>query len=135
MPVTMHATTVPESPVATECIFEVLKKMVEIQGLEEIKQMIHVIENNGECILQKITLGSIQFVVQFYSLESLNKFRERCLNGELAKKLTDILVTDSVRRDAGCNPRIHLTLEESDYQHAYRLLQDVGKIKNIGFQV
>ena len=115
-----------ESHAVMDLVFTMLKKCVQLVGLPIIKAMVAAIEQNADCKVQEIKLGTIHLAVRFYSREGLDRFRARCLNGELAKELTEILITDDIKQDAGCDRSITLTLKDSDYEQACRLL-DEGK--------
>ncbi|XP_033639065.1 leucine-rich repeat-containing protein 31-like [Asterias rubens] len=106
-----------------DVIYEFMKQAAKDISMKKLKEIIKKLEDGGGCAVERLEKSSIRFIVRFYSQESLDKFRGRCLNGELAEKLTVHLMTvDEIREVSGKELNIQMIIEDTDYEEAKSIL-------------
>ncbi|XP_038062334.1 uncharacterized protein LOC119732802 [Patiria miniata] len=88
---------------------------------------ISAILNSCDGELEKVISGSVTFVVRFKSREGLNKLWSMYTTGELAKKLTEILISDELTTEDKSDLAIQATIPESDYDRACKFFDELEK--------
>ena len=68
--------------------------------------------------------GSITFVIRILSRVGLEKLWTMYTTGELAKKLTEIFITDELTTDDKTDLSIQVTIHESDFEQARSFFED-----------
>ena len=79
--------------------------------------------------LVHVDSGSVKFIVNVKSREGLDKLWDMFTKGELAKKLTEILITDELTTEDKSNIAIKVTMTENDYEEGCRFFEDKEKGK------
>ncbi|XP_071795675.1 uncharacterized protein [Asterias amurensis] len=106
-----------------DVIYKFMKQAAQAISMKGLMEIIKRIEDEGGCVVERVERRSIRFIVRFYSQESLDKFRGRCLNGELAEKLTVHLMTvDEIREVSGKELKIQMIIEDTDYEKTKSIL-------------
>ncbi|XP_038062688.1 uncharacterized protein LOC119733180 isoform X2 [Patiria miniata] len=100
--------------------------------LDSVHQLVSAYLNPCDGELVELRRGSVTFVVRFKSREGLNKLRSLYDTGELAKKLTEILITDELTTEDKSDLAIQATIPESDYDQACRFFDELEKDQQKG---
>ncbi|XP_038062710.1 uncharacterized protein LOC119733194 isoform X2 [Patiria miniata] len=97
------------------------------EGKEYVLEQIKAFLNSCDGELEEVISGSVTFVVRFKSREGLNKLWSMYTTGELAKKLTEILITDELTTEDKSDLAIQATIPESDYDRACKFFDELEK--------
>ncbi|XP_038062333.1 uncharacterized protein LOC119732801 [Patiria miniata] len=97
------------------------------EGKEYVLEQISAILKSCDGELEEVISGSVTFVVRFKSREGLNKLWSMYTTGELAKKLTKILITDELTTEDKSDLAIKATIPESDYDRACKFFDELEK--------
>ena len=107
-----------------DIIYEFMKRAAQDISMKKLNEIIKRLEDECGCVVERVEKSSIRFILRFYSQESLDKFRGQCLNGALAKKLTDHLMTDDdIREVSGKELKIQMIIKDTDYKEARSILE------------
>ena len=82
--------------------------------------------------VEQMKSGSITFVIRILSRVGLEKLWTMYTTGELAKKLTEIFITDELTTDDKTGLSIQGTIPESDYKRACQLFEEMGSAGHHG---
>ena len=66
--------------------------------------------------------GCILFVVRFHTISSLDEFWSSYKSGRLLKEISECLLTDDLKKQAGCELDITLDIDKSSYLNAVAVL-------------
>ncbi|XP_038062694.1 uncharacterized protein LOC119733183 isoform X2 [Patiria miniata] len=101
------------------------------EGKDYVLEQISAFLNSCDGELEEVIPGSVTFVVRFKSREGLNKLWSMYTTGELAKKLTEILITvlitDELTTEDKSDLAIKATIPESDYDRACKFFEELEK--------
>ncbi|XP_070545851.1 chromatin assembly factor 1 subunit A-like [Ptychodera flava] len=81
--------------------------------------------------LDKITEGSLQFMLSFLSEEDIDYFWQKYKAAEVEEVISGILITPEMRslaEEAGCTVRIRLKIDEKEYELVKEILNDISAV-------
>ncbi|XP_038046792.1 uncharacterized protein LOC119720999 [Patiria miniata] len=110
-------------------LFEMLKRTVKQYGKTHIMDLVVNVFKECDSELQEATMGSVKFILRVRSRGGLDKLWAMYTTGELAKRLTEILITNELTTEDKSDMAIKVTILERDYRECCKFFDKMQKGK------
>ncbi|XP_022081709.1 sterile alpha motif domain-containing protein 9-like [Acanthaster planci] len=110
-----------------ENVYQMIKREVLQHGKTHMLTLLTNVFRECDSELMKVNLGSVEFILHVKSQEGLEKLWNMYTTGELANRLTEILITDELTTEDKSNMAIKVTMHESDYRDGCRFFKESQK--------
>ena len=82
--------------------------------------------------LYEMESGSVLLIVRVENQDGLDCLWSRYTEGDLAKELTEIFITDELTPEDKTDLSIQVTIPDSDFEQAYRFFEELETTKHEG---
>ena len=111
-------------PAMTKVLEDWIFSLMKNYDMEDVEEKIGEILEKCQASLNQVDTGSVEFVFHVENLNGLNNLWAMYTSGDLAKKLTEIFITDELTTDDKTDLSIQVTIHESDFEQARSFFED-----------
>ncbi|XP_022110603.1 uncharacterized protein LOC110990092 [Acanthaster planci] len=119
--------------ILTEKLEDFILYQMRIYGPEVVaEKILKILDKWQQVNLHDVTRGSVTFIFRVESRVGLECLWLTYSTGELAKKLTEIFITDELTTEDKTGLAIRVTIPEKDYEQACRFFDELEKYERNG---
>ncbi|XP_038053515.1 uncharacterized protein LOC119725958 isoform X2 [Patiria miniata] len=111
----------------TDILWTAMTNLCKTHGSDYLLEQVSACLKPYGIELEQVKSGSVTFVVRILSREGLNKLWSMYTTGELARKLTEIILTDELITEDKSDLAIQATVLQSDYEQACRFFDNLER--------